>query len=144
MTQSFVEPGPVTHTMSDAHMPPDGHLVSDAHMLSDSHLPPEAHTTPEARGHATAPAIPEQSPAHDERPRRRRARPGSSSVSAAISVDNNRCHLYAVCQDEAPDVFEVATDGRLRYRGRIGADLIPEALQAVRLCPMQAVRLDIR
>jgi ferredoxin len=92
-------------------------------------------------GRSTAPAIPD----YDE-PTKRPPRTGgaiSTAVTATISVDNNRCHLYAICQDEAPDVFDVASDGRLHYRGRIGADLLPEALQAVRFCPMQAVRLDI-
>jgi ferredoxin len=104
---------------------------------------------PDRSGDTTAPAIPDQphTLVNDSLPaRKRRRRDGglAGSVTATISVDNNRCHLYAVCQDEAPDVFDVAADGRLHYRGRIGADLLPEALQAVRLCPMQAVRLDIR
>jgi|GEM_PF-2621730 len=100
-----------------------------------------AQSPPDRPTRSNAPAVRELDGLEKRDPRTGRA--VSSAVTATISVDNNRCHLYAICQDEAPHVFDVASDGRLHYRGRIGAEHLPEALQAVRFCPMQAVRLDI-
>lgn len=69
---------------------------------------------------------------------RRRPRAGRPPRTT-VSVDNNRCHLYAICQMEAPEVFDVGTDGRLRYVGSPPADRRAEVRQAARLCPMQAI-----
>jgi ferredoxin len=58
---------------------------------------------------------------------------------AIVSVDNNRCHLYAICQMEAPASFLVARDGRLYYDAAPPSHLMPNVRQAARLCPMQAI-----
>lgn len=68
-------------------------------------------------------------------------RPAGGQV---VSVDNNRCHLYAICQMEAPASFEVGVDGRLRYDRTPSDHDLPEVRQAARLCPMQAIRLKER
>ncbi|WP_216215290.1 ferredoxin [Amycolatopsis aidingensis] len=58
-----------------------------------------------------------------------------------ISVDNDRCELYAICQAEAPGLFELGTDGRLRYRRRLTERDYAAAAAAARCCPMQAISL---
>ncbi len=59
-----------------------------------------------------------------------------------ISVDNDRCELYGICAMEAPDVFDLGQDGRLRFRKRLLDDATMEqAKMAARVCPMQAVVL---
>ncbi|MER6331420.1 ferredoxin [Streptomyces sp. NPDC001034] len=58
-----------------------------------------------------------------------------------VSVDNNHCELYAICQQEAPEVFDLAADGRLRYDATPDAAHTPAVRQAARCCPMQAITL---
>jgi ferredoxin len=58
-----------------------------------------------------------------------------------VSVDNNRCHLYAICQMEAPSTFDLGQDGRLRYDDSPPEHLRQQVEQAARLCPMQAIAL---
>ncbi|QRP51077.1 hypothetical protein I6J71_32360 [Amycolatopsis sp. FDAARGOS 1241] len=43
---------------------------------------------------------------------------------------------------EAPDLFDLGQDGRLRFRKRLlGAADMTQAIAAARMCPMQAVVL---
>ncbi|MBL7623622.1 ferredoxin [Frankia sp. AgB1.8] len=63
------------------------------------------------------------------------------SEPAVVSVDNNRCHLYAICQQEAPASFLVSRDGRLYYDAAPPEHLMASVRQAARLCPMQAITL---
>ncbi|GAB3479060.1 ferredoxin [Amycolatopsis cihanbeyliensis] len=56
-----------------------------------------------------------------------------------ISVDNDRCELYAICQAEAPELFELGPDGRLRYRRRLAERDYQAAAAAARCCPTQAI-----
>ena len=65
--------------------------------------------------------------------------PATSAVG--VSVDNGHCELYAICQQEAPEVFELGPDGRLRYDARPAAQHTQEVRQAARCCPMQAITL---
>jgi len=56
-----------------------------------------------------------------------------------VSVDNNHCHRYAVCQQEAPEVFDLGADRRLRYPARPAAQHTAAIWQAARCCSMQAI-----
>jgi ferredoxin len=57
-----------------------------------------------------------------------------------ISVDNDRCELYGICAMEAPDVFDLGQDGRLRFHTRLlDETTLEQAKMAARCCPMQAV-----
>ncbi len=56
-----------------------------------------------------------------------------------IAVHNGHCHLYGVCQQEAPEVFALRSDTRLRYDAHPPAELTDQVHQAARLCPMQAI-----
>ncbi|WP_344439342.1 FAD-dependent oxidoreductase [Kitasatospora nipponensis] len=64
------------------------------------------------------------------------------SKPVKVSVDNNRCHIYGICQQEAPEVFRIAEGGSLHYTGNVPADLAAKARQAVRCCPMQAIAIS--
>lgn len=61
-----------------------------------------------------------------------------------VSVDNNHCELYGICQQEAPEVFDLGDDGRLRYDASPDAAHTPLVQQAARCCPMQAITLEAR
>ncbi|MDI2129467.1 FAD-dependent oxidoreductase [Yinghuangia seranimata] len=59
-----------------------------------------------------------------------------------IGVDNNRCHIYGICQQEAPEVFRISTGGSLHYTRRVPATFAAKARQAARCCPMQAITIS--
>lgn len=65
-----------------------------------------------------------------------------SSFRVTVSVDNNHCHLYAICVQEAPEVFELSVDGRLRYQAKPAMELYEKVWNAARLCPMQAISIE--
>ncbi|MEV7553232.1 ferredoxin [Amycolatopsis sp. NPDC089917] len=58
-----------------------------------------------------------------------------------ISVDDKKCHSYAICQAEAPRVFQLQDDGQLRYLRKPGARQLPLVQAAARACPMRAIHL---
>jgi ferredoxin len=60
-----------------------------------------------------------------------------------ISVNNARCHLYGFCQAEAPDLFQLTEDDRLRYIGQVSDDHVEAARAAARVCPMRAISLSV-
>jgi ferredoxin len=64
-------------------------------------------------------------------------------TSIEISVNNARCHLYGICQAEAPDLFELTEDERLRYVSHVSQGLVEQAKAAARGCPMRAVSLSV-
>lgn len=67
-----------------------------------------------------------------------------STPTLLVSVDNHRCHRYAICQAEAPDSFELTSTGRLDYERRPSPGRSPEVLSAARSCPMQAIHVEMR
>ncbi|OOP60945.1 hypothetical protein BMF89_15020 [Arthrobacter sp. SRS-W-1-2016] len=62
----------------------------------------------------------------------------------SVSVDNGHCHLYGLCQQEAPEVFGLGPDGRLRYTPSPAASETAQVLQAARICPMAAITINRR
>lgn len=60
-----------------------------------------------------------------------------------VSVDNASCQRYGICQHEAPGVFDLGADGRLRYQSRPDGDT-RAVRQAARCCPTQAITLTER
>lgn len=66
------------------------------------------------------------------------------AVRISVSVDNNHCHRYAVCQQEAPHVFQLTSDGRLAYDPAPDASSLAAVRQAARVCPMQAIVVEER
>lgn len=61
-----------------------------------------------------------------------------------VDVDNNRCQRFAICQQEAPEVFDLGPDGRLRYEAHPDRRHTYRVVQAARCCPMQAITLRLR
>lgn len=68
----------------------------------------------------------------------------ASKHQVVVSVDNVRCNQYGYCQAEAPEVFEIAEDGRLRYEPRPHQREAANARAAERVCPMRAIDLKER
>ncbi|GAB3721046.1 ferredoxin [Amycolatopsis oliviviridis] len=68
---------------------------------------------------------------------------GADRIKAVrISVDDKKCHSYAICQAEAPQVFQLQGDGQLRYLRKPGAKQLPLVQAAARACPMRAIHLQ--
>lgn len=64
-----------------------------------------------------------------------------------VVVDLQRCEGYGMCEKAAPDLFELDECGNLiaKYEGRdIPPELQAAAEEAVRLCPVAALKLDVR
>jgi ferredoxin len=59
-----------------------------------------------------------------------------------ISVDNNRCHIYGICQQEAPEVFRISEGGSLHQPRGVPPEFAAGARQAARCCPMQAIAIE--
>ncbi len=66
----------------------------------------------------------------------------NAGFQVTVSVDNNHCHFYAICVQEAPEVFDLSIDGRIRYTAKPSAHLYEKVWNAARLCPMQAIHID--
>ncbi|WP_236594737.1 ferredoxin [Saccharothrix sp. 6-C] len=79
---------------------------------------------------AEPPPAPSPPPVRDESP------------GVRVAVDHGRCRHYALCQAQAPRVFRVLEDGRLRYARNPDADQAPQVRAAARVCPMRAIRVD--
>ena len=58
-----------------------------------------------------------------------------------VSVDDDRCELFGTCMWEAPRVFRLEKDGRLRFRRQLTEEDLEQAASAARSCPMQAIVL---
>lgn len=69
---------------------------------------------------------------------------GAGGSALDISVDNERCHRYGICQAEAPGLFQLVDDQRLRYERRPPPEQFAKARAAARACPMRAIELRER
>ena len=69
---------------------------------------------------------------------------GPAPDRVRVAVHNGHCHKYAICQQEAPEVFTLRSPARLTYDAAPPADQTLRVWQAARLCPMQAITLDPR
>ncbi len=67
-----------------------------------------------------------------------------ATLRIRVHVNNNHCHLYAICEQEAPEVFRLRHDGRLDYRSTPDPAHHEAVLQAARICPMQAIDIEER
>jgi ferredoxin/DMSO/TMAO reductase YedYZ heme-binding membrane subunit len=59
-----------------------------------------------------------------------------------VSVDNQRCKRYGICQMESPELFQLMADGRLRYVRDPDTGEHAGAQAAARSCPMRAIHLQ--
>lgn len=59
-----------------------------------------------------------------------------------IVVDRPRCEGHGLCEDAAPELFRLDDDGELEILAdRVEGDRVRQAENAVRLCPVAALRL---
>jgi ferredoxin len=58
-----------------------------------------------------------------------------------VSVDNERCEIFGFCEMEAPNLFKIGPDGKLRIRRMVDRDNLDQAFAAARFCPKQAIRV---
>lgn len=65
-----------------------------------------------------------------------------SGRKVQVSVDNQRCKRYGICQAESPQLFQLMEDGRLRYVRDPDTESRAQAQAAARSCPMQAIQLQ--
>ncbi|HEY0450111.1 ferredoxin [Actinophytocola sp.] len=84
---------------------------------------------------ATPPHVADMDPA--EAPNR-----GVNGKKVQVSVDNQRCRRYGICQAESPELFQLLADGRLRYVRDPDTGSRAGAQAAARSCPMQAIQLQ--
>lgn len=59
-----------------------------------------------------------------------------------VSVDNQRCKRYGICQAESPELFQLLADGRLNYVRDPDTGEQAGAQAAARSCPMRAIYLQ--
>jgi sterol 14-demethylase len=63
-------------------------------------------------------------------------------VSWRIVVDRDLCQGHGVCENEAPDVFEVSKDGALTVLDETPGDDQRKAVEAaVKYCPTHALTI---
>jgi ferredoxin/DMSO/TMAO reductase YedYZ heme-binding membrane subunit len=62
--------------------------------------------------------------------------------TAEVGVDPGRCARFGFCEQEAPAIFELRTDGRLGYRLTVPPDEIAAVARAVKVCPARAITLN--
>jgi sulfoxide reductase heme-binding subunit YedZ len=77
---------------------------------------------------------------------RRRIRPSSAAAPqerhSTVNVDARRCARFGFCEQAAPEVFKLRSDGRLSYRASVSDDEIDAVIDAVELCPVRAIALS--
>ena len=67
--------------------------------------------------------------------------PATDGPAQRVSVHNTHCHLYGICEQEAPEVFQLRTNGRLAYQTKPAPEQLKGVRQAARLCPTQAITI---
>lgn len=67
---------------------------------------------------------------------------GNGRTKVRVSVDNQRCKRYGICQAESPELFQLLEDGRLRYIRDPETEDRAGAQAAARSCPMRAIQLQ--
>ncbi|MBP2472803.1 sulfoxide reductase heme-binding subunit YedZ [Crossiella equi] len=72
------------------------------------------------------------------------AAPNPRAGKVGVSVDNERCQRYGICETAAPEVFQLVEDGRLRYDTSPHAQFASQAKAAARCCPMRAITVQER
>ncbi|MCK2243078.1 MULTISPECIES: 4Fe-4S domain-containing protein [unclassified Crossiella] len=72
------------------------------------------------------------------------APPNPRAGKVGVSVDNERCQRYGICETAAPEVFQLVEDGRLRYDTSPHAQFATQAKAAARCCPMRAITVQER
>jgi sulfoxide reductase heme-binding subunit YedZ len=61
---------------------------------------------------------------------------------SAVHVDPRRCARFGFCEQAAPEVFKLRSDGRLSYRAAVPDDEVDAVIRAVEVCPARAIALS--
>jgi len=70
-----------------------------------------------------------------------RVRTRQRGQQLTIGVDAQKCARFGFCEQEAPDVFTLRSDGRLAYRAVVGGGEVDAVMRAVAVCPARAITL---
>jgi ferredoxin len=87
-------------------------------------------------GGSGAPPAPEQARGEASGRSGRAIRP-----AATVQVNPTKCAKFGFCEQEAPELFNLRTDGQLAYRALVDDDHIENAERAVRACPARAIAM---
>jgi ferredoxin len=66
---------------------------------------------------------------------------GPRSRGVTVNVDPGRCEIFGFCVQEAPALFSLRGDSRLKYRSNVPPDLTDAAVRAFQVCPTRAITL---
>jgi sulfoxide reductase heme-binding subunit YedZ len=66
---------------------------------------------------------------------------GGYEHQSAVHVDPQRCARFGFCEQAAPEVFKLRSDGRLAYRAAVSDDDVDAVVRAVEVCPARAIAL---
>jgi ferredoxin len=70
------------------------------------------------------------------------ARPRETTAEVRVQLDRPRCEGHGMCEEAAPEVFRLDDAGELEVlRDSLDPGLVRKAENAVRLCPVAALRL---
>lgn len=64
------------------------------------------------------------------------------SLDLTVNVDPMRCKQFGFCEHEAPEVFQLRSDGRLSYSAAVPADQASSVVRAAEVCPARAIMLS--
>lgn len=59
-----------------------------------------------------------------------------------VNVNSQRCVQFGFCEHEAPDVFQLRSDGRLAYRATVTTEEASAVIRAAEVCPARAILLN--
>lgn len=59
----------------------------------------------------------------------------------SVNVDAVRCGRFGFCEHEAPEVFQLRSDGRLSYRASVAVGEAQAVVRAAEVCPTRAIAL---
>lgn len=64
---------------------------------------------------------------------------GPPGTAVSVDVDVRTCARFGFCEQEAPEVFVLRTDGRLAYRPSVEVEQLEAVFRAVAVCPARAI-----
>lgn len=64
---------------------------------------------------------------------------GSPGQAVTVDVDVRRCTRFGFCEQEAPEVFVLRTDGRLSYQPSVDVGHADAVFRAAAVCPARAI-----
>jgi ferredoxin len=60
---------------------------------------------------------------------------------ATVAVDPARCSRFGFCEQEAPAIFALRSDGRLAYKANVDPEQVEAVARAAKVCPARAIRM---